>query len=175
MRRAPSCRPALPAALALAARRAAAGGVLRCACAHSGPCARPAHFSVAVAGVSPRGSVTVRFQLNRGSNPNILSAGAASEICRHSQGVGCISGIWAALSYTSVATDSVNLGAGAAEDVFVLSFLYTPRGKKNILSESHLLDNFGIKVDKLPPRVIFADGSFVPAQHVNGVKANWPH
>jgi len=107
------------------------------------------------------------FPARRPPNANILAAAAASKICRHSNGIGSISGISGALSYTSVATGTVSLGA--TEALFNLLFLYTPRGAKNILSESHLLANFGIKVDELPPRVIFADGSSVPALRVNGL------
>jgi len=135
----------------------------------SPPRARSSSTSSTVAGVSPRGPVTVRFLLDSGSNANILSDAAASEVCRHSHGVGSIDGISGALSYTSVASGPVCLSA-TEEDICTLSFLYTPRGRQNILSESVLLDNFGIKVHKeWPLHILFADGRTVPVLRVNSL------
>ena len=135
---------------------------------------RPCQGPLLRAGTSQPGSQEVRRKsavggltqpltlLDSGSNANILSDAAASEVCRHSHCVGSIDGISGALSYTSVASGPVCLGA-TEEDICTLSFLYTPRGRQNILSESVLLDNFGIKVHKeWPPHILFADGRTVP-------------
>lgn len=72
---------------------------------------------------------------------------------------GTIGGIASGVDFTHVATGNTDFG-GSSTDVN-LSLLCTPRGSKNILSESVLLKQFGIEAPKNPPRLTDLAGETV--------------
>lgn len=109
------------------------------------------------------------MQVDGGSNCNLLAdAGArdVSELVHDRSSRGTIGGIAGGLSFNGVAVSSLALGA----TLITLAFLYTPHGARNILSESVLLDTFGIEaVKRSPPRLEFPDGSTVPMHREHGL------
>ena len=110
----------------------------------------------------------LRMQVDGGSNTGMLSDPAAARLSELTPAVGSIDGIAGNLAFTHLATSDVTFGASASP--VRLGSLFTPNGSKNILSESVLLDDFGIECPKNPPRLTFPDGSpDVPMQRINGL------
>ena len=111
----------------------------------------------------------MRFQLDSGSNCNLLGDGAATALCEldHSDPAsrGSIGGISGRLPYDGIAVSSSSLGDSPP---FSLAFLATPGGK-NILSETVLHDDYGINVVRDPPHLLLPDGSRVPITRSRGL------
>ena len=113
--------------------------------------------------------MTLRMQVDGGSNTNILTDAAAAALCRLTPCSGTIGGIGGGLRCSHLAQGDNTFGT---PDARTLSFLFAPHGRnKNILSESVLLDGFGIQALKQPPRLTFADGFCpdVPMTRINGL------
>ena len=108
-----------------------------------------------------------RFQIDGGSNCNFLS-GPAPANAALVPSVGTIGGIANGLHYEQVIYSRASL-ADAADDELTLALLHTPGGDKNILSESVLLDQYGIECPKNPPRVVFPSGLVVPMHRECGL------
>lgn len=110
------------------------------------------------------------MQVDGGSNCNMLADHAAlalSEITLGSGASGVIGGIAGGLAYDGIAVSSASLG----DDDLTLALLRTPRGERNLLSETVLLDEYGISALKAhPPRLVAADGRTVaPLERRNGL------
>jgi len=125
----------------------------------------------AAANLSNSTAMRVLCQVDGGSNAHLLSNAGAAELCRLSPAQGMIGGIAGGLEYNAVALGKVSF-AGVGQNRS-LSFLYTPGGQKDILSESALLDTYGIEARKHPLRLIFCDGSEVAMICKNGLCYVW--
>jgi hypothetical protein len=111
---------------------------------------------------------TLRFHVDGGSNCNLLADLTAASLAAITASSGMIGGLANGLSYTGVATTHNTFGS-SHEHPASIAFLHTPSGTRNILSESVLLEQYGIEARKNPPHLIFADGSTLPMQTVNGL------
>jgi len=125
----------------------------------------------AAANSSNSTAMRVLCQVDGGSNAHLLSNAGAAVLCRLSPAQGMIGGIAGGLEYNAVALGEVSF-AGVGQNCS-LSFLYTPGEKKDILSESALLDTYEIEARKHPPRLIFCDGSKVAMIRKNGLFYVW--
>jgi hypothetical protein len=111
---------------------------------------------------------TLRMHVDGGSNANLLADSTAASLSHITPSHGVIGGIAGGLTFTGVATTHNTFGP-SNEHPSTLQFLHTPRGTRNILSESLLLKQFGIEARKNPPHLLFADGSTQPMHEINGL------
>jgi len=125
----------------------------------------------AAANSSNSTAMRVLCRVDGGSNAHLLFNAGATALCRLSPALGMICGIAGGLEYNAVALGEVSF-AGVGQNRS-LSFLYTPGGKKDILSESALLDTYEIEARKHLPRLIFRDGSEVAMIRENGLFYVW--
>ena len=125
-------------------------------------------FCAAAVCVSPPRDYPLRLQLDSGSNANILCNPEAFALCSSFNSSGVIGGISGSLEYTAIATCSVQFGVDRVTST--LSFLFAPLGVRNILSESLIVDNLGITVQKLPvPHLLLPGGATVPVVREHGL------
>jgi len=150
--------PEVASAVAVPEVAPARGLKLACASTHPAPTCTAADCPA---------TVTIEVQIDGGANSNLLSHAAATALCRLTPAQGIIGGIAGGLDYSAVALGVVHLAGGP--DPLSLSFLCTPDEKKNVLSESVLLDMHGIEVRKQPQRLLFADGSTGEMHRRNGL------
>ena len=117
---------------------------------------------------TPADTFTVRFLVDGGSNANITCDERLRRAAYFQPANGTIGGIAGGLPYTGVVQNTVDL----AGEQHTLAILYTPHGTRNILSESVLLEQFGIETRKPtngPPHLRLPDGSAVPLLLQNGL------
>jgi len=110
-------------------------------------------------------NLCVRMQIDGGSNCNLGCAPQLWQIGEFQPEPGVIGGIADGLDYDGV----VSCGAVIGEHSLTLAMLRTPNGQRNILSESVLLDEYGITCPKEPPCLRFPDGSTVPMVREDGL------
>ena len=98
----------------------------------------------------------------------LADASAAALACMSSGpgASGVIGGIAGGLAYGGVALTSSSLG----DTPLTLAWLHTPRGKRDILSETVLLDEYGLVALKEQARLATIGGRTVaPLTRVNGL------
>ena len=108
-----------------------------------------------------------RVQIDGGSNCNffgspILKSFANAQPCMP----GSIGGIAAGLPYDQILHNSIQFDN--MSPLYTISALSAPVGSADILSESLLLDEYGIEARKKPPHLLFPDGSTTPMHRENG-------
>ena len=105
-------------------------------------------------------TVDVEFLIDSGSNVNMFNDSLLAQLAQLHPDHGIIGGVGSGVPWTHIALadatprgNSANPGASCAPriDPVSLALLYTPRGTRNILSESVLLD-YGITAPKSPAR-----------------------
>jgi hypothetical protein len=82
---------------------------------------------------------------------------------------GSIGGIGSGLNYSHLVTASASFDGGVGVPSVNMSMLYTPGGAKNIISESILLDEYGIEVNKKLMQVIHPCGANTPLLRERGL------
>jgi hypothetical protein len=120
--------------------------------------------------------VEVEAQVDGGSNSMLLASHAAARAASRIDASGTIGGIADGLAYDGVSVLSAEFShhtaSGAASTPHTLAWLHTPRGHRNIISESVLLDEYGIETVKPrtgPAHLSWPDGSSVPLTRRNGL------
>ena len=114
-------------------------------------------------------SLCVRMLVDGGSNCNLTCDPRLGSTLAFVESPGSIGGIADALQYTGLLHGGVSFDDNAPQS-HSLAWLYTPGGTRNILSESVLLDEYGIQALKSPyPRLAFPDGGEVPLVRDNGL------
>ena len=111
----------------------------------------------------------VRFMIDGGSNCNLTCDRRLHALASFIGAPGTIGGIANSLPYTGVSHARVAFGDRRQPASHSLAWLFTPSGTRNILSESVLLDDYGIHVPKEPARMVFPDGSHIPLLRENGL------
>ena len=111
--------------------------------------------------------IAIRFMLDGGSNCNLTCDARVLALTSFVACPGSIGGIAQSLSYTGVVHGEVGFDIGPSSHS--LAWLYTPGGTRNILSESVLLDEYGIRVDKDPACMVFPGGRRIPLIRANGL------
>ena len=105
------------------------------------------------------------MHIDGGSNCNLNSKRAIAQRATQIAAEGSISGIAGGLTYKAVTHNAASIGGHE----LTIASLYTPRGSRQILSESVLLDEYGITCPKDPPRMVWPDNSEVPMIRINGL------
>ena len=105
-----------------------------------------------------------------GSNCNLLCHAGAIGIAHATAARGSVGGIAGGLSYTSVAHHHASFSTTSHSpiDPITIAWLATPRGTKNILSESVLLDEYNILACKDPPQLQRFGQPICPLERRNG-------
>ena len=115
-------------------------------------------------------SLCVRMLVDGGSNCNLTCDPRLGSELAFVESPGSIGGIADALQYTGLLHGGASFGNAASSPSHSLAWLYTPSGTRNILSESVLLDEYGIQALKSPhPRLAFPDGGEIPMVRENGL------
>jgi hypothetical protein len=97
---------------------------------------------------------TERMMVDGGSNCTFTMRRRIFDLGNATPSRGSIGGIGSGLAYSHLVTVSASFGEGVKAPNVNLSLLYTPSGGKNIISESILLDEYGIEVNKKKMQVI---------------------
>jgi hypothetical protein len=113
------------------------------------------------------------MQVDGGSNCNLLSSKSAAKLGPLLPASGTIGGIAAGLPYTGVSHLAAGFLGGnpSPHGGITLASLFTPKGTRNILSESVLLDEYGILAPKEPPCLtggVLGD-NIIPMERKNGL------
>ena len=137
-----------------------------CGAACVGPLCVP---SSCASDAEPAALLCVRFMIDGGSNCNLTCDRRIHALASFVSAPGTIGGIADSLPYTGISHARVAFGGHQSPAFHSLAWLFTPNGKRNILSESVLLDDYGIQVPKEPPCMKFPDGRQVPLVRENGL------
>ena len=116
----------------------------------------------------PAAPLCVRFMIDGGSNCNLTCDHRIHDLASFVSAPGTIGGIANSLRYTGVSHARVAFGGRQSPASHSLAWLVRSE-LRNILSESVLLDDYGIQVPKKPPRMVFPDGRHVPLVRENGL------
>ena len=112
---------------------------------------------------------TERMMVDGGSNCTFTMRRRIFDLGNATPSRGSIGGIGSGLAYSHLVTVSASFGEGVKAPNVNLSLLYTPSGGKNIISESILLDEYGIEVNKKKMQVIHPCGMRTPLLRERGL------
>ena len=114
-------------------------------------------------------SFTERMMLDGGSNCTFSFRRQLFDIGARSPSAGSIGGIASGLQYTHIVTAGATFEGAQQRPNVNMSLLFTPKGGKNIISESILLDEYGIEVNKKKMACIHPCGTHTPVWRERGL------